>query len=144
MITLYGQVVDIKDDIVEVELQENSEICKKCHAHGLCGVDYQKRRIKAKNICQADKGNTVVIMLNSNNSLRAAFVFYIVPLLIFFILYFMFALMKISDKFAIMYSGLGFIFIYVVIFLLSKNRKFCDRILPIAVDKILRSNSKDD
>jgi len=48
MINLRGRVLNGKDGILEVELQESSEVCKNCHAHGLCGVDYKKNVLEQK------------------------------------------------------------------------------------------------
>jgi len=134
MINLFGKVLDIKDDMLEVELRENSKVCESCHAHGLCGVDYKKRRIKAKNKCHAQKNNTVIIKLNSNNPLKLAFIFYIIPLVVFFILYFLFVDFKISTEYALIYSLLGFVIVYISIFIASKNKRIYDKFLPTAVE----------
>ena len=136
MINLFGKVLDIKDDMLEVELQENSSVCESCHAYGLCGVDYKKRCIKAKNKCHAQKNNTVIIELNSNNPLKLAFIFYIAPLIIFFILYFLFVNFNTCPKYAFIYALAGFIVVYVGIYFASKNRRVYDRFLPAAIEKL--------
>ena len=135
MITLRGKVIGVKGDLLEVELQENNEICKSCHARGLCGVNYEKRRIQAKNKCDAQKNNIVSIKLNPNNPLKLAFIFYIVPLIIFFILYFLFTKLNLSLQYAFICALIGFAVFYVVIFFAGKNRRIYDKFLPIAVEK---------
>ncbi|MDP8261232.1 MAG: SoxR reducing system RseC family protein [Candidatus Kappaea frigidicola] len=136
MINLRGRVLNGKDGILEVELQESSEVCKNCHAHGLCGVDYKKKRIRAKNECNAQKNNMVIIKLNSNNPLKLAFIFYIAPLIIFFILYFLFVNFNTCPKYAFIYALAGFIVVYVGIYFASKNRRVYDRFLPAAIEKL--------
>ncbi len=135
MITLHGKVLGIKDGLLEVELRENNEICKSCHAQGLCGVSSEKRRIRAKNNCDARENSIVTIKLNPNNPLKLAFIFYIAPLIIFFILYFLFINLNLSVLRAFVCALIGFAVFYVVIFFAGKNRKIYDKFLPTAIEK---------
>lgn len=73
-----GQVIELKANIAVVKM-ERTEACAKCRA---CeGLGKHEMVIEAKNLCDADVGDTVEIDLESQNFLKAIGIMYGIPLI---------------------------------------------------------------
>jgi positive regulator of sigma E activity len=135
MMVLWGKVSGIKKGLLEIDLKGNADICQKCHAHGLCGISYNKKQIKARNGCDAHVNDIVKIEHNSNHALWLAFIFYIFPLFMFFILYFIGEFFVANSTFSFVLAGIGFALVYLFIFFAVRNRKLYNFFLPVAIEK---------
>ncbi len=78
-----GQVVDIENNKVVVVL-ERKEACAKCRACS-AGLKSEEMRIKAVNMCQAKIGDNVEIVLESADFIKAVFIMYGFPFILFLV-----------------------------------------------------------
>lgn len=75
-----GQVVEIKDDLAKIQIKR-TEACEKC---GACDMGQsQMMETMAKNDIFAKVGDQVEIEAESVNILKAAFILYGIPLVLF-------------------------------------------------------------
>lgn len=78
-----GEVIQVKEPFIKVKLQRK-EACAKCKAC-TAGLEEKDMFIEAKNLCHAQKGDFVEIMLEEENFIKAVFFMYGLPLVSFFI-----------------------------------------------------------
>ena len=78
-----GTVVEIRDQVILVSTAAKGA-CHSCSARGVCHMGGDKTMVvEARNLIGAQAGDTVRICLSSRSVLGAAFLLYVVPLLVF-------------------------------------------------------------
>jgi positive regulator of sigma E activity len=133
MTNICGIVISKNDDLIEARLKKQDHICQNCHAHGLCGITYRNRYIKAKDECQAQVNDRVLIEVNPANPIKLSFIFYIMPLAVFFTVFFLTS--GITEKIALIFAASlsSILFLYVILFFLSRKRSVFEQFLPKAI-----------
>ena len=76
-----GQVIDIEDEKLVVRMQRK-EACAKCRAC-TAGMKKEDMIIKAVNLCGAAVGDSVEVMLEEVDFVKAVFIMYGIPFLVF-------------------------------------------------------------
>jgi len=77
-----GEVIEIIGDNVRVKIDRKSACGGNCADCGMCSKN--ANIIIAKNEANAQQGDTVMVRMSSGNVLTAAFLVYVLPLIMFF------------------------------------------------------------
>ena len=141
-------VVSVDAEYITIEIQKKSS-CGSCSVNKACGTGIISNYLKPKtiqytikNTINAEVGDSIVVGINEKAFLFGSFLMYILPL--FFILSFAVlgdyiatkaALMN-SEIFVIAMSGTGFIFSFVFMKYLLKNKLNLVRFNPELIRKI--------
>jgi len=134
-----GRVVEVSGDTVKVEL-EGSEKCGHCGAKILCHPNSNnKMYIEAINKAEAKLGDKVKIEIVSGTSIFATFLLFIVPIIVFIVVFVTANILTRNENFAVL-SGFGglvlfFLFLIRINHKIARNRKFC----PVAKEIIERN-----
>lgn len=134
-----GTVVKKNKDMLTVRVKRGSacgESCAACKV-GCPGVE---QTIEAKDMCGADAGDTVVLELKSGKVIGAAFLVYILPLILLVCGY---GIAHCFSKSDVICAGVGFIFMIIgFLFLHAYDRRMHGKYSPEAVFLIKKTETE--
>ena len=134
-----GTVVKKNKDMLTVRVKRGSacgESCAACKV-GCPGVE---QTIEAKDMCGADAGDTVVLELKSGKVIGAAFLVYILPLILLVCGY---GIAHCFSKSDVICAGGGFIFMIIgFLFLHAYDRRMHGKYSPEAVFLIKKTETE--
>lgn len=125
-----GLVISVNEDLIEVKLRRN-EACSKCKAC-MAGMNDNEMIIKAKNACEANVGDMVVIELKNENFLKAVGIMYGIPC-VFFVIGVFIGQLLISELAGFAIGGIS---VFAVYFFIRKNEHLFNKeeYTPVAVN----------
>ncbi len=105
----------------QVSVKRASACGHDCTSCGACGIMDKPLVIDVENTIGAAVGDTVEIESESKKILYLASIVYLVPILMFFVLYFLSFSLNASDLISFIFGGIGFVF--GVFFAVAANRR---------------------
>lgn len=116
-----GRVVEIKKKKAIVRLNRNSA-CEHCN---LCGLTKRDKfiDIEIDNKKNAKLGNEVVVSMSDGNVIKAATIVYVVPLLLAIIGLFVASILKMGEKYEMIFAGIGILVGAVFIIIMDRRLK---------------------
>lgn len=132
--TEIGVVKNVIDNTAEVAVVRKSSCGENC---GSCsgGCKLTENIVTAKNTVGAKNGDVVEIEASSRAVLGRAFLIYILPLLLFFIVYFIAERLAQSEKTAVISAFIAFAAVFCVLHFFDKRKKLA---FETSIVKIIR------
>ena len=116
-----GTVSRISENKAFIITERKSACGENCSGCGACGDKLNE--IEAVNEIGAKKGDKVLVEMSDSRVIGAAFLVYIVPLMIFIAMYFMFLSFGFSENKTIILSLLPTVLFYVILYFTDKKSK---------------------
>ena len=130
-----GKIINITPTQATIQKSDTTS-CNACNIKSICNYKNQKE-FTIENTDNLQVGDTVELIITPNQRLFSSFVAYILPLIIFFILYLVFSeALKLNELFSIMFSLLWIPFWVISLRFINKNSKN----LQIKVKKLGETN----
>ena len=116
-----GTVRKVQGDCAYVVVKRQSACGENC---GNCsGCKDKSNEILAKNTVGAVSGDSVLVSMESSKVLMAAFLFYMVPLILFFGIYAVLYLLDFSEPICLIFGGVSALVFYVLLYFYDKKNK---------------------
>lgn len=116
-----GTVRIVQGECAYVVVKRQSACGENC---GNCsGCKDKSNEILAKNNIGAKAGDSVLVSMETKKVLMAAFLFYMMPLILFFGIYTAFYLLNFSDAISLTFSVIGALIFYVLLYFYDKRSK---------------------
>lgn len=116
-----GTVRKIQGDCAYVVVKRQSACGENC---GNCsGCKDKSNEILAKNTVDAKAGDSVLVSMETKKVLMAAFLFYMVPLILFFGLYAVLWVLDFSETICLILGVVSALFFYILLYFYDKKNK---------------------
>jgi len=117
-----GTVINIIDTKAVIQKSDTSS-CSSCNIKSICNYKHQKE-FTIENTENFKVGDTVQIIITPSQRLFASFIAYILPLILFFMLYYIFSqLFKLNELLTILFSLLWIPFWVLIMRHINQNNK---------------------
>ncbi len=130
-------VIAISDNsIAQVSVKRASACGHDCTSCGACGIMDKPLIVEVENSIGAKLGDTVEIESESKKILYLASVVYLLPLLMFFVLYLLFFSFTKSDILSLLIGGVGFV-LGIVFAIITNHREINKKTVEYKIVRVL-------
>ena len=131
-----GMVSEVKDGFITVKIQRMSSCGENCASCGACRN--KEHTVVVRNTVNAKKGDSVMLEISSEKIMRAAFLVYVIPLMLLIAGYYLASCFTQKTLICII-SAFSFMLIAFVLLHLY-DKKYSEKYEPIAVSAINDEN----